>query len=219
MKPLKILLSLFISVSTLSLSAQDGEARAGLKGGLSLSNLISDNINDQNMRAAFNGGLFFKFPLSDNVAIQPEILYIGKGTTAMYDNFFSGDGEFTHRFEYLEVPILAVVNLTDNINIHAGPYFGYMLSASVENISENSDYNFTEQMNANDFNRFDYGVAGGIGFELDAIGFGVRYSLGMQEVGKDQSNTGLFPDESEESSEAFKDLRNSNVSLYLILSL
>ncbi len=204
-----------MAFSSLSLSAQDGEAKVGMKAGLNLSNLIADNINDQNMRIGFTGGLFFKSPVSDHVSIQPEILITGKGTTAMYDNFFSGDGEFTHRFDYLELPVMAVLNFYENINIHFGPYFAYMLDASVENISENSDYNYVERMNANDFQRMDYGFAGGLGFEFEAIGFGMRYSYGMNEVGKEQGDTGLFPDQSEEVSDAFKDLRNSAFAFYL----
>tara|TARA_R110002072_G_scaffold95446_3_gene210353 strand:+ start:521 stop:1186 length:666 start_codon:yes stop_codon:yes gene_type:complete len=213
---IKLISSLFL-MGTLSLSAQNSEPKVGIKAGLGLSNLISNNINDQNMRVGFTGGLFFKSPVSSRLSIQPEILISGKGTTAFYEGYFSGEGEFTHKFDYLELPVLAVFNFTENINIHLGPYFAYMLDASVQNVSENSDYNYVEQMNANDFQRLDYGFASGLGFEFEAIGFGMRYSYGMNEVGKEQGqgNSGLFPDQSEESSEAFKDLRNSSFSFFL----
>ena len=219
MKPLREILVLMLIVSSFAGTAQDQKARFGIKGGASFANLISNDINDQNMRIGFTGGLIIKSPVSDRVAIQPEILFTNKGTTAQYDNVFSGDGEFTHNFNYLEIPVLGVVNITDNINLHAGPYIAYMLNASVVNISENSDYNYVEELNENDFHRFDYGFAAGLGFQVDALGFGLRYSLGMQRVGKDHSNNSLFPDQSEESSEAFKNLRNSNTTLYLAITL
>ena len=211
LKQLFTLSSIVILTSTSAL-AQDDENEVGVKAGLNLSNLFSDEINDQNARVGYQAGLFFKVGLTDHFAIQPEVLYTTKGTTAEYDNFLTGDGEFTQKFNYIEVPALAVINLNENINIHAGPYFAYLLSAQVENKSANSDFNFIEELDEDDFNRFDYGLAAGVEFEFDIIGFGIRYDYGMAKVGKNQS---FSFDGSEISSNNFKNSRNSALSLYL----
>lgn len=204
-----------LSCSLLLTTTVFSQSEAGIKGGLNLSNIFNDDVNDQDMRVGFNAGLFFKAALTDFFAIQPEILYTQKGSTAEYDNFLTGDGEFTQEFNYLEIPVLAVVNLSDNINLHAGPYFAYLMNAKVENKSANSDFNFVEEFDEDDFQRIDYGLAAGIGFEFDIIRFGVRYDYGMRNIGKDQS---FSFDGSEISSDNFKNSRNSSTSLYLGLS-
>lgn len=206
---------LFLLCAHSPLSAQNEGSEAGIKGGLNLSNLYNEEVDDQNMRVGYNVGLFFKAALTDFLAIQPEVLYTTKGSTTQYDNFFTGDGEFTQEFNYLEIPVLAVINLSDNINIHGGPYFAYLLNAQVENKSANSNYNFVEGLNEDDFQRLDYGIAAGLGFEFDVLRFGARYDYGLKAIGKEHD---FSFNGSEVSSDSFKDSRNSVFSLYLGLS-
>jgi hypothetical protein len=43
-------------------------------------------------------------------------------------------------------------------------------------------------LNTDDFNnKFDAGISGGLGFDLDAVNFGVRYNYGINKIGKDDS--------------------------------
>jgi len=153
--------------------------------------------------------------LTENFALQPEVLYTTKGATTKYENFFTGEAEFSQNLNYLEVPLLAVINLGDNFNIHAGPYVAYLLKADVENQSSNDDFDFVESMNEADYERLDYGLALGLGFEFDVIRFGARYDYGLRKVGKDQdfeTSTSSF------NSSSLSDLKNSTASLYIGLS-
>tara|TARA_R110002049_G_scaffold171016_3_gene337612 strand:+ start:5428 stop:6078 length:651 start_codon:yes stop_codon:yes gene_type:complete len=184
----------------------------GVKGGLNFSNFYNDEIDDQDMRVGYNFGLFFKAQIVDFLAIQPEVLYSTKGATTKYNNFLTGDAEFTQKLNYIEVPVLAVLNLTDNLNIHAGPYAAYLMNASIENEAENSTFDFVDELDESDFNRLDYGLAVGAGLEFDVIRFGARYNLGLSEIGdvEEDGNTAI--------SNAFNETKNANFSLYVGLS-
>ena len=62
----------------LLMSAQDNStpnAKVGFKGGINLSNLYVDDVDDENVLTGFNAGLFFDLPLSKNVSLQPEVSY------------------------------------------------------------------------------------------------------------------------------------------------
>ena len=200
----------FTTAFTNSATAQDSEV--GIKGGANFSNFFNDEVDDQNLRIGFQGGLFFKAALTDFFAIQPELLYTQKGATTTYDNFFTGEGEFTQKLNYIELPVLAVINLGENLNIHAGPYVAYLMGASVENEAENDDFNFVEDLNEGDYERLDFGLAVGVGFEFEVLRFGVRYDYGLKNVGKDQD---FSFDGSDISSDILKNSKNSTASIYL----
>jgi len=197
--------------------AQDGENKLGIKGGINLSNFHStdDDINDQNLRFGYHGGLFYKYALTDFLAIQPELLYTTKGSELDYDLGALGDGEITQKFGYLEIPLLAVVNLGNTLNIHAGPYIAYMLIADVENNTDIDSFDFANELDPSEFERFEYGLSFGAGLEFDIFNLGARYNYGLSEVGKEQN---FSFNGSEISSDVFENEKNSVFSIYLGLS-
>src|SRR6187551_2088357 len=58
--------------------------KSGIKGGLNASNLYIDNVNDQNAHLGFNVGLYGQIFSTSKFAIQPELLYSTKGSSAQY---------------------------------------------------------------------------------------------------------------------------------------
>lgn len=71
-----VLISTFLLISS-SMYAQDSiPTRIGIKGGLNLSTLYAENVDDTKMLTGFNLGLFAKLPLSDHFAIQPELYFL-----------------------------------------------------------------------------------------------------------------------------------------------
>ncbi|SHG40472.1 Outer membrane protein beta-barrel domain-containing protein [Flavobacterium segetis] len=183
--------------------AQDKIASYGFKGGLNFSNLYTDNVDDNNVLTGFNAGFYAKLPITNSIAIQPEISYTTKGAELVYNNAFA-NGTAKFKTNYIEVPVLLVVNLTENFNIHAGPYAAYMVSGKTTN-----DSNFgssQSELDTNDFNKFDAGVAGGIGVDLDALNFGVRYNYGLTKIGKQDAFLS-------------SDAKNSVLSVYVGLRL
>jgi hypothetical protein len=179
--------------------------KIGIKAGVNLSNLYIDNIEDENMKVGLNAGVFAKIPVAKGFSIQPELLYSSKGTKATYNNVLAGEGEYRFNLNYVEMPVLAVFNLGRNINIHAGPYVAFLAGANIKDIDSDGSENGVTDLKADNFNRFDFGLAGGIGFDFQNFMVGARYNYGLTEVGKSGSLSG----------ELTKDSKNSAVSLYI----
>ncbi|WP_264551697.1 porin family protein [Flavobacterium sp. N2038] len=202
--------TLFLSASFGMLHAQNDEnvtTEFGVKGGLNMSNLYQNNADDENVLYGFNAGVYATLPISDFIAFQPEILFTTKGAKLEYDNaFVSGSGKF--KLNYIEVPLLVRVNITKNFNVQAGGYASYLVSSKV---SGDGDFNFDENIDTDDLNKFDAGLAAGIGVDFNPISIGLRYNYGLTTVGKERTVAG--------TSYTFPDAKNSNLSLYLSYKL
>lgn len=180
------------------------QPKIGIKGGVNLSNLYVDDVEDENMKVGLNLGVFAKFPVTRGFSIQPEILYSSKGSKVKYNNAVLGQGEYRFNLNYVEMPILAVFNLGKNFNIHAGPYAALLTSANIKRMDEDLDVDHIRDLNTDDFKRFDFGLAGGLGFDIQNFTLGARYNYGLNEVG----DGGV-------SGEALKNSKNSALTFYI----
>lgn len=196
-------LTLFLTASFGMLHAQDNNVNTefGVKGGLNMSNLYTDDADDENILYGFNAGVYATLPVSDFVAIQPELLFTTRGSKLEYNNALA-QGNVKLKLNYIELPLLVRVNITKNFNIHAGGYASYMVSAKS---TGDGDFEFEDQYNTDDFNRFDAGLAGGIGVDFNPLSVGLRYNYGLTTIEKDGDDS--------------SDLKNSNLSLYLSYKL
>jgi hypothetical protein len=181
--------------------------RFGIKGGVNISNMFTEEVDDKNTVIGFNTGLFFKLPLTPNFSFQPELLYTTKGAELNYSStLISGSATFS--LGYIEMPLLAVINLTENVNIHGGFYLASLTTAKVKNVSDVNLFNFEDELDRSDFETFDYGLVFGVGLEFDKINLGIRYEYGMKPVGKERPIVGRIPD-----------ARNSTLQFYVGISI
>lgn len=204
-------LVLFMTASFGVLHAQDENVTTefGVKGGFNMSNFLSDDdeVSDENILYGFNAGVYATLPISDFVAIQPEILFTTKGSELEYNNALaSGNAKF--KLNYIEVPLLVRVNITKNFNVHAGGYASYLVSSKV---TGSGDIDFNEDVDTDDLNKFDAGIAAGIGVDFSPISVGLRYNYGLTTIGKERTVAG--------TTYTFPDAKNSNFSLYLSYKL
>ena len=165
-------------------------AKFGIKGGINLTNLYSDNFSDNHLKAGFNAGVFSKIPVTQGFSIQPELLYSLKGSKTDYNNFVQGSGQYRFNLGYLELPLLAVVNLTKNFSIHAGGYGAYLTNANIKDVNNNGTIKNITDLNADNFNRWDFGLAGGVGFDIENFMIGARYNYGLTNIGKSGNASG-----------------------------
>ena len=177
---------LFSSVLISSLTALDSAAqttpRTGIKGGLNASTLYLDNVDDRNERIGFHVGVFTQIPVSSFFAIQPELQYSMKGVSADY-NLLGANGRNTFKLNYVELPVLATFKLGNSVDLQAGPYASYLLSSKVSTEGDlGSDY---RNINRDNFNTFDFGLAGGLNIYFGKLLLGLRYGQGLQPVAKD----------------------------------
>jgi len=180
-------------------------AKFGIKGGLNLTNLYVNDVSQEHMKAGFNAGVFAKLPVTRGFSIQPELLYTVKGAKENYNNFVQGNGEYRFNLNYLELPLLAVVNLAPNFNIHAGGYAAYLVSANVKDVDSKGTIQGTTSLDAGNFQRWDFGLAGGAAFDIDHVTLGARYNYGLRNIGKSGSLSG----------DLTKDSKNAGLSVYI----
>lgn len=188
-----LLLAILAVLGTTQVEAQTNNPgpKFGVKGGLNLSQLYVDqpNAEDEKMKVGVHFGVFGKIPVTNYLAFQPEVLYTNVGSKITYggsdvETFLGIEpGEVRFNLNYIQVPLALAVNLGP-LNIHAGPYISYLLSANVKDL-ETSDLNTTDlvELDTDDFNRLDYGLVGGIAIDVQNITLGVRYNYGLREIG------------------------------------
>lgn len=186
------------------------ESQFGLKGGFNFSNLYTDEVDDNNILTSINAGVYKTISVTSFIAIQAEFLYSRKGAELVYNNALA-NGTAKFNLNYFEIPLLLKINPTKTFNVHAGPYAAYLVSAKIKNVAQNNSFNFEQDINTDDFRKFDYGMSGGMGLDYGSLGFGLRYSYGMASVGKEQ-NIG-------NNSYRFPGGKNSNLSIYAAIRL
>ena len=187
-------------------SAESGlKAKFGIKGGLNLTTLYSSDVSSNHWKAGFDAGVFAKLPVTKGFSIQPEVLYSLKGAKDTYSNFVQGDGEYRFNLGYVEVPVLAVVNLAPNFNLHLGGYAAYLVNSNIKNVDNNGEVQGATNLSTSDFNRWDFGLIGGLGFDIGNFTLGARYNYGLSEIGKSGNLTG----------DLTKNQKNAGVSVYI----
>lgn len=215
MKNLKTILALVLVTSSMQVtfsqtSTDTSKPKFGIKGGVNFSNLYTEDVEDNNVLTGFNLGVFAKLPITQTFAIQPELAYTTKGAELEYNNAFV-NGTSTFKLNYLELPVLLVVNLSENFNIHGGPYFAYLIDGKATNDSQGTLFDAENNLDNDDFNKFDTGISVGIGYDTNKIGFGIRYNYGLQKVGKERDYNG--------TNYTYPDGKNSAINLYLSYSI
>lgn len=181
------------------------KARAGIKGGLNVSNLITDDVTDKNARYGFHAGVYGQLFANEGFAIQPELNYSTKGNKVT-TNFGIIDHETKFNLSYLDVPILAVFKLGNTAEIHAGAYWAYLVGANVDTDGDLGD-GFV-QIDRDNFDDWDYGLVGGIGFNVGDLQIGARYNYGLNEIAESRGAKAMLGS-----------TKNSVGQIYLALNL
>ncbi len=158
-----------------------GRTRIGLKGGLNASSLYYDSqgATNKNERIGFHVGVFAQAPIGEFFAIQPELLYMTKGASADY-KVLGFNGKNTFKLNYVELPVLATFKLGQAVELQAGPYVSYLLNS---NVNSNGDFGTgISAINRDNFNKVDYGIAGGLNIYFGKVFVGARYEQGLQQI-------------------------------------
>jgi hypothetical protein len=157
--------------------------RAGIKGGVNYSNLIvGDNVTDNNARVGWHAGVYFQLFSSRVFTLQPEINFSTKGNEIESNNNAAMiDQETKFNLSYIDIPVLAVFKLGKAAELHAGPYWSYLVGANID-ADGDLDNDFS-RLDRDNFDKWDYGLAGGLGINLGrGAQLGARYNYGLNEI-------------------------------------
>jgi len=180
--------------------------RAGIKGGLNVSNFITDEVHDKNARMGFHVGVYGQLWSNGGFAVQPELNYSTKGNEVI-TRYGVIDQETKFNLSYLDVPILAVFKLGKVVEIQAGPYWAYLVGANIDTDGDLQD-DF-QQLDRDNFDKWDYGLAGGIGFNFNNVQIGARYNYGLNEIARSSGAKRLLG----------SDTKNSVGQIYMAVNL
>jgi hypothetical protein len=164
----RILITLFFIGAFFSLNAEaQTGASVGLKAGLNVSSLNGPDMNNPESRLGFHLGLMSEIPVVGNtIMLQPELQYSLQGEG---DRIASSTD-----LHYLNIPILAKVELVNSVNLQFGPYMGFLLSARRNDMKVNKE-----------FNSIDAGLAIGLGYNPNKFDLSLRYQFGLAKVADD----------------------------------
>lgn len=197
------LVLLAVLAAGMSLGTMAQENGFGVRAGLNLSRVGGDfkdalGDTDVKMKAGFNIGVIYDYGFSESFYIQPGLYYSLKGVKA--EDKEDSDYKTTYNLSYLQLPVLASyrVAVSDNVKwqINAGPYFALGVGGKVKyeygDESEKfdafgkSEYNETtdEETLKGDLKRFDFGLSFGTGFSFDKFYVGLKYELGLSNIGE-----------------------------------
>ncbi|OKL41046.1 porin family protein [Pontibacter flavimaris] len=162
-----------------NLLSRSPNAGIGIKGGVNFASVHGsdkDKFGATSSHTSFHAGVFAQFGISNFFSLQPELLYTRKGYERQ-DSVF--------RLDYLEVPVLAVFNISRNLSVHLGPQVGVMMSVKEED----------KEVDLEPYNSFDYGLAAGLeGSLMERFRVGTRYVHGLGDLRK-QDDSGSNIDE------------------------
>lgn len=144
---------------------------------------------------SFFAGVYLNVALLDRFQLEPGLFIASRGYRV--DNTLAGivNVDVTNRSYYLEVPVLARVFLTDNLNIYGGPQLALLLSNDFKTDLSASIFQFDFDNEADDnLNKVDFGLTLGLGYALP-LGFNVQagYDLGLVRYEEDiQAYNGVW---------------------------
>lgn len=190
------------------IAARAQESEFYIKGGLNIANVSvgsNGSIDDAKAIASFHAGLMADLPLNKFLAVQPALLFTGKGSktqsgSSSDPNYFKA----TSRPYYIELPVNLVVKLplqSDGSAFFAGagPYvamgvagknkvegkiFGVSFSneKSIDFSNDDPTTGTEEGAGLGIIRRFDYGLNATAGLILNNVMVSVNYGYGLAKL-------------------------------------
>lgn len=187
---------------------ESAHAQVGLRGGVNLTDWFGDDVESTDRKTGLSLGASFGLVSIGPVQLVAEAYYRQKGTGFALADFQAGETppeELPETVEfgidYLEVPVLARVNLpplSNSLGLYliGGPAFawridcGFETEVSTGTSATNCDDLSSENLGET-FENYDLGAAGGLGLDvllpgrIGALNLEARYTGGLKRVGAD----------------------------------
>ncbi|NLR92816.1 MULTISPECIES: porin family protein [Flammeovirga] len=171
MKYFKVILTLFTFIFLTSISSyaqEEDNTKVGVKIGANFSTIAGDATGVKT-KTGLVIGLFAQIKGTENLVIQPELVYSSEG--AQFD-----DNSGTQvNYNYINIPVLFKLYANGQgtgLNFNAGPQFGFLANAKIK--SGNTSETISDQIS-----KIRFGLAFGMGVDINNIAFDLRYNLGL----------------------------------------
>lgn len=174
------LLSILLGCTSIAATAQG--PLFGVKGGLNYSTLAVNEADGETSRIGYNIGVFARTTPENPFGLQVELLYSTKGSTTTYNTSFGlVEQEVDFNLNYIELPVLASYRVGDIVDLQLGGYAAYLVSAKASSSGDLG--NGSEELDRDNFKSMDFGIAGGVAFNVGPNAqVGVRYLHGLSNI-------------------------------------
>lgn len=173
-----------IIISFLLFSANWGFAQPftlGVKAGANM-NKISGQEFKSGYELGYHVGFFAEIGLSKKIGLQPELIWNQVNTKKASGSStpLTGwqDNTSTIKLQYLTVPLLLRINLTNSITFHAGPQYGILINQN------NSTWANTKEAIKNG----DLQLVSGLALNFSSIRIYGRYNIGLNNISDVQNS-------------------------------
>lgn len=172
---------MLLVVSPLVLTAQIG---IGLKAGLNFANVTNSAAINSNSRTGYMIGGYISPKAKKLLGFRSELILSRQG----YD-YKTNTNTGTVNLDYLLLPELITLSFTKKLQFQAGLQAAFLLNAKVDSSGGSNTGSLF-----NYFNRFDYGVAGGVEVSpIFGLFIGGRANISFNKVNKDAPAGGSWP--------------------------
>ncbi len=172
---IKSLLSSFIIVFALSINATFAQ-NFSLKLGVNHSDVLvsPEPANIFTPKTSFHAGIVVNdLKISEKISIQPELQYSLQG--------FKVAGVGNIGLHYIQLPVLAKLEMNDKLSVLVGPQLSYLANARIGIVNDLFSVSYNGI-----FNALDASMVAGAEFKVaDNMALGGRYALGINNINKD----------------------------------
>ncbi len=156
----------------------------------------TDGYLSDRSRTGFYAGAAFELPLGESISVEPGLIYSQRGyglkgnLTINALKIDALNARATSQMHYVDVPVLLKLKPAGGLTIFAGPQLAYLVNNNLRadvNVLGFSILNTNLDI-TNQFNRFDVGVTGGIGYESESgVGVSAAFERGFNRLDKNQN--------------------------------
>jgi hypothetical protein len=193
---------LLLAITTLSIGAFAQSPTVGVEAGLAsysvrgeaadnLNNLIdfADGMLTTKSRTGFYAGANVSIPLGKSVSVQPGLYYTQKGYALQGDfaikglEFLGANATAQLQNDYIDIPVLIKANI-EGLQIFGGPQVSYLASSKLKvNASALGFDVFNRTLDSKEqFNDWDMGLVGGLGYEYKNFSVSASYNYGLSKI-------------------------------------
>lgn len=168
----KLLLTL-LSFTVIGITANaQGGFRLGVKAGANMNKISGQSFKD-GYDLSYHVGAFAEIDITKTIGIQPEVLW-NQTTTKRANSFDAIYASLPQdvKLQYLAIPVLLRINVTNLVTLNAGPQFGILMNKD-DNLITNGQAAFKSG---------DFSLVAGAQLNLTALRIYGRYNIGLQNV-------------------------------------
>lgn len=191
MRTIIIFTSIFMMGLNISISAHKKPGKTTnvyLKGGVNFSSAydVKPNMFDKDFKAGFSLGVQLDRKLDHHLYFQSGISFTTKGVEF---NPKGNDKPTKINQMYLQLPLALAykfhLDRKTYLVLNLGPYIAYGIGGKIDDGSAKEHNSFGKAR----LRRFDTGLLGGIGLEVDRVLLGLNYEYGLLDIAQPKKNS------------------------------